>query len=185
MNKLKMAAIAATVVLAGGACAAPATEHGAKTLTPVVDPSNPSETDWTISNASFLAHGGTESGKKGDRFDDVYTFTLSNPYNLVDLGANATINRTPAVSFSGWTLYDVSTHTTIDSAASLISNGVEVDDLNLGAGTYTFELKGTFVQAKGTYTGYVSAQAVPEPAEAALLLAGLGLVGLVARRRKA
>ena len=105
--------------------------------------------------------------------------------NLVDLRANATINRTPAVSFSGWTLYDVSTHTTIDSAASLISNGVEVDDLNLGAGTYTFELKGTFVQAKGTYTGYVSAQAVPEPAEAALLLAGLGLVGLVARRRKA
>jgi hypothetical protein len=185
MNKLKTAAIAAALVLAGGAYAAPATEHGAKTLTPVVDPSDPFETDWTISDASFLAHGGTESGKKGDKFDDVYTFTLSNPYNLVDLGANATINRGPEVSFSGWSLFDVTTGKSEGSAASLISNGVEIDDLQLGPGTYKFELKGSFVQAKGTYTGYVNAEAVPEPTEAALLLAGLGLVGVVARRRKA
>jgi hypothetical protein len=183
MKKLKMAAIAAALVLAGGAQAAPATEHGAKVLTPTVNPSDSAETDWTISNASFLAPHGSESGKKGDKFDDVYTFTLTNPYNLVDLGANATLQRGPQVSFSGWSLVDTTTGQSM-GAASLISNGVEIDDLQLAPGTYTFELKGSFVQAKGTYNGYVTAEAVPEPAEAALLLAGLGLVGVAARRRK-
>jgi hypothetical protein len=184
MSKLKMAAAAAVLTIAGGALAAPVTEHASKTLTPdPVNPADPSTTSWTIQNAPFVAVHGPEAGKKNDKFDDIYTFTLSNPYNLVDLGANATIHRGPMVSFSGWTLYDVTTSKTIASAASLISNGVELDDVELRGGTYTFELKGSFVQAKGTYTGYVTAEAVPEPAEAALLLAGLGLVGTLARRR--
>jgi hypothetical protein len=39
--------------------------------------------------------------------------------------------------------------------------------------------------SKGTYAGTITASAVPEPETYALMLAGLGIVGFVASRRKA
>ena len=39
-------------------------------------------------------------------------------------------------------------------------------------------------RSTGTYTGGINVAAVPEPETYAMLLAGLGLIGFTARRRK-
>ncbi|OEZ63837.1 MULTISPECIES: FxDxF family PEP-CTERM protein [unclassified Duganella] len=53
----------------------------------------------------------------------------------------------------------------------------------LGAGTYSVHVTGLTNADRTTYQGAVSALPVPEPETYAMLLAGLGIMGLVARRR--
>jgi len=51
--------------------------------------------------------------------------------------------------------------------------------------SYTLVIAGTAVGSQGgAYNVSMSVTAVPEPAEYAMLLAGLGVVGMIARRRK-
>jgi len=184
MSVLKIAALAAALSLVGAPSAfAVTTEHGSRTVAKdPVDPANPTLNSWTLGNASFVGVGGSEAGTKNDLFDDSFTFTLGGT-DSVDFGVSTRFNHGPEVSFSGWSLFDVTTHTTIDGAGSLLTNAIQVDDLILAPGTYTLEFFGKFVQKKGLYDGYVTATAVPEPAEWALMLGGLGLVGAFARRR--
>ena len=54
----------------------------------------------------------------------------------------------------------------------------------LGAGAYTLTLTGTNSASIGSYGGNFAVTPVPEPQTLALMLAGLGAVGFVARRRK-
>lgn len=53
---------------------------------------------------------------------------------------------------------------------------------NLAAGSYTFTVKGQSLG--GGYTGTISVTPVPEPESIAMMLAGLGVVGAVAARRR-
>lgn len=55
---------------------------------------------------------------------------------------------------------------------------------NLGAGSHTLTVRGVGVPEYGAFVGNVAA-AVPEPTTYALLLAGLGVMGAVASRRRA
>lgn len=55
----------------------------------------------------------------------------------------------------------------------------------LGSGTYSVHVTGTSKRANTIYSFTVDVAPVPEPETYALLLAGLGVVGAVARRRKA
>jgi hypothetical protein len=52
-----------------------------------------------------------------------------------------------------------------------------------GGKPLTLTLKGTTFGAAGSYNGSISVTAVPEPETFAMLLAGLGLMGAIARRR--
>ena len=54
----------------------------------------------------------------------------------------------------------------------------------LGSGIYYIEVKGTSLVAGSGFDGHINTTAIPEPANVALLLAGLGLVGGLARRRR-
>lgn len=55
---------------------------------------------------------------------------------------------------------------------------------NLGAGSYSLSFTATTTSVVALYSGAVSVTPVPEAGSVALALAGLGVVGLVATRRK-
>jgi hypothetical protein len=60
-----------------------------------------------------------------------------------------------------------------------------IDPITLSAGNYILEITGNVIgSAGGSYSGTLSVIAVPEPQAYALMLAGLGLLGFVARRRR-
>lgn len=62
----------------------------------------------------------------------------------------------------------------------------QVSGSGLTAGSYFLQVEGhVLVNTGATYSGNLSVTAVPEADTYAMLLAGLGLVGVVARRRKA
>ena len=60
-----------------------------------------------------------------------------------------------------------------------------INPITLGAGSYVLEIRGDVVGTNGgSYAGTLNISPVPEPQEWALLLAGLGLIGFVATRRR-
>jgi len=103
------------------------------------------------------------------------TFTISNFGNVI-----GTTSSVPAGQPVGATVLDLG-----DALANpAYSRGV----FTLGAGSYS--ISGSLAQSvfgdEGATLGGVrlAVSAVPEPTDTALLLAGLGIVGLMARRRK-
>jgi len=127
-------------------------------------------------------------------FSDIYKFTIDTP--LWSGGTASTINNAlfyhidvsgGVNTFSvvlhygnGNVLFDLK-NSPDSSLSSLTGSGV------YAAGDYFFEVKGL---ATGTLGGQynfgvnTAAVAVPEPETYAMLLAGLGLMGTIARRRK-
>ena len=56
--------------------------------------------------------------------------------------------------------------------------------INLAPGSYLLEVRGNIVGSSGgSYAGAMNLAPVPEPASVALMLAGFGVLGFVARRR--
>jgi hypothetical protein len=55
----------------------------------------------------------------------------------------------------------------------------------LAAGTYTLTLTGTNSSSIASYAGTLGVTPVPEAGTVAMMLAGLGIVGFMARRRQA
>jgi hypothetical protein len=87
-----------------------------------------------------------------------------------------------------------STTTTNPLAASKLLGSTTSNSLlvnNLAAGTYTLQFSGTLVATRvaliptiGTYASLVSISPVPEEDTYAMLMAGLGMIGFMARRRR-
>lgn len=129
-------------------------------------------------------------------FDDTFNFSLDSlisPYfsvagvaasasSVLDFPAPFPDIVIPAVTFTKFALYELGSTVEIWSATPGTSffskSGI------LEAGDYTLRIWGT---ADATYGGgYVvalQAAPVPEPGEWAMILAGLGIVGFMARRR--
>lgn len=114
-------------------------------------------------------------------FQDVYSFTLVNPGLLT--------GNVGAVILDDYNILGL-TVTLLDSSFAVVgadsspSTGFTFSDL--GAGTYHFNVLGFATGAAGgSYAGGFVAETspVPEPEAYALMLAGLGLVGALARRR--
>jgi len=118
-------------------------------------------------------------------FDDIFKFTLGAGNSAVLGGIvgnadDASITFNLQTGFNGTTWSPISPLVlTPDSNTGAFSFSQTVSGLTAGA-TYWFRLTG--VSSGGAYT--VTLAPVPEPESYAMLLAGLGLMGFIARRRK-
>ncbi|HEX7689646.1 MAG TPA: FxDxF family PEP-CTERM protein [Burkholderiaceae bacterium] len=186
MTIFKQLALAAALALVGVTGAQAATEIGGEYVP--MDPGAPGDftNTWTLSNADFLAPaaaGGTEKGTKGDSFIDWFQFNVPES-EYVTFGFSSQLNPTAEVSFTGWVIGVPADGSIIDSQGSLITNALQGPTYFLASGTYEIDVFGTFKQRGGLFDGYIMGN-VPEPSSWALMLAGVGAIGALARRRKA
>jgi hypothetical protein len=135
----------------------------------------------------------------GTSFVDHFNFTLNNSSPSYLLGGAATSSpwvldfpaplpdmTIDAVTFTGFKLYQgifgVGGATEIWSSPTLSTSNASYS-WSLLAGNYYFEVTGTHPGPFGAYAVALQAAPVPEPQEWAMMLAGLGIVSAVARRR--
>jgi hypothetical protein len=101
----------------------------------------------------------------------------------------SSISRTAStgLDITGLSLY-TGAGTLVSTGTSLQSGAIDVwtvTSSNLAAGDYYLQVRGTLVSStSGAFGGAVMLAPVPEPETYGMLLAGLGLVGFMARRRR-
>lgn len=142
----------------------------------------------TVSVGSTLSFSvGTRTGK----FEDFFTFllpdTASSLYSAIKFAAsNNVLYSVSLFSNSDGDLLTGGDNVLLQSVSSESNSGSDQLALSSGpraAGPYYLQITGNTEGKTGGYTGSIFVTAVPEPENHALLLAGLGLMGAIARRR--
>lgn len=125
-------------------------------------------------------------------FTDYLTFSLAQPSSFAYAVANLVSSSTQTFTFGGASFSMTIISNITDLAASLYSGVPNSGSLidpgvgSLSAGSYFIKVTGTGTGTGGLGSYGVASQvaAVPEPESYAMFLAGLGIIGAIARRRK-
>ncbi len=133
----------------------------------------------TLGNDAFLPYDGDET------WDDSFTFKIGSGSSVFVQFQLEGDYRDPTFTLSGPSFADVSwlASDTFDYASTGFST-MAIGGLIIGT-EYTLNVNGgNVLDNSGNYYLALSVPAVPEPETYAMLLAGLGLVGMAARRRR-
>jgi hypothetical protein len=148
------------------------------------DQSHPAETLVFDNNAAFFGSLFT-GGNAGNTFSDRFDFNLASGGSIVADLLSMSGNANNGLDITGYALY---------GSSGLILNGSQLssgqtDSWNLSsnvlaAGDYYLLVTGSSMSnSAGKFYGSVTVSPVPEPATYGMLLAGLGLIGFMGRRR--
>ncbi len=128
------------------------------------------------------------ANNNGDTFMDRFVFNVTGvPHNLDAIVSSISRTATTGLDITAFGLFsDGGSLISTGSGSSGAQDVWTVSANNLAEGSYYLMVSGTMLSdTSGSFGGAVMLNPVPEPETYGMLLAGLGVVGLLARRRKA
>lgn len=128
----------------------------------------------------------------GNTFADRFTFTVGSTgagSSLDAIISSVSHSADTGLDITGVSLYNATGDMLVSSGHSLQSGSIDVWTVstnNLTAGNYYLQVSGNLVSDQAASFGGAVAMAapVPEPETYGMMLAGLGVLGFLARRRK-
>jgi len=142
-----------------------------------------------VDNSAFFGDS-FEAGNSGNTCADRFTFTVSGTVgqNLDAIVASVSRTADVGLDITGFWLFD-GNDTLLSQGTSMSSGAMDVWTVagaNLSAGDYYIRVNGTVVSDDGaSFGGAMMLMPVPEPGVYGMMLGGLGVLGFLARRRKA
>lgn len=140
---------------------------------------------------SFKLAPGQLAGEQNNFFSDKFTFSLTGVNDLSALATSLKTTANSGLTLTGLSLsnasgilfkgtLDVNNYAPLEQAWVLQSGNTP-----LAAGSYLLQIDGYVASPTGgSYSGNLAIAPVPEPETYGMLLAGLGLLGVIARRKR-
>jgi hypothetical protein len=137
-----------------------------------------STNDWTASKGAGLGvyHQVKVTSDDNITFNEVLTITFDQVVNLTNIGL-----RAEGHNFTAWT---PGATFLLNGVQTLLPQNVGSLNLNMVGQVFTFGFDNASQTGDQFYLSSMTANPVPEPESIALLIAGLGGIGLMARRRR-